>query len=109
MKTVMCYKVEEYMRNIEYFYKKINFDPEKEIVLFRGQSTDKPLLPKIARVEADLSNSGLIQTKQITNTETEMLSELKRRAGIFSSSIPKSDWDWLALAQHHGMSTRLLD
>ena len=38
-----------------------------------------------------------------------MLSEFKRRARPLLEQEPSSDWDWLTLAQHHGMDTRLLD
>jgi hypothetical protein len=31
------------------FYRKISYSPSKEIVLFRGQDVDEPLLPKYAR------------------------------------------------------------
>ena len=69
-------------------------------VLFRGQPTDEPLVPKIARLNLK---------KEVLYAEQEMLREFKRRAVPFLDIQPKSSWDWLAIAQHHGMATRLLD
>jgi len=69
-------------------------------VLFRGQPVDKPLLPKLARLH--LKGPTLA-------VEQQMMKEFKRRVGPLLSTQPKSNWDWLAIAQHHGMATRLLD
>lgn len=69
-------------------------------VLFRGQPVDKPLLPKLAHLRLK---------RPIPETEQQMMAEFKRRAGPFLTTQAKSSWDWLAIAQHHGMPTRLLD
>ncbi|UCG57402.1 MAG: FRG domain-containing protein [Phycisphaerales bacterium] len=73
---------------------------KSEEVLFRGQPVDKPLLPKLARL--DLKGPTLA-------AEQRMMREFKRRVVPLLSMQAKSSWDWLAIAQHHGMATRLLD
>jgi hypothetical protein len=46
-----------------------------------------------------------------TDYERRLLQEFKRKAVpyIHPSRCPSSDWEWLALARHHGLPTRLLD
>jgi hypothetical protein len=70
-------------------------------ILFRGQREDWPLLPSIARKELD-------QTR-IEKIEEELIYLFKRKAIPFITYQPQDDWDWLALAQHHKLPTRLLD
>lgn len=73
--------------------------PEDQFTLYRGQNQDKTLLPKIARY--DVAN--------VERIEREMLDDFQRRSVHLIDYQPGSSWDWLALAQHHGMATRLLD
>ncbi|WP_080965611.1 FRG domain-containing protein [Chromobacterium subtsugae] len=72
-------------------------------VLFRGHADSSwKLEPKLARIPL----RPALRSKQ---AEIEMLSEFKRRASSLAPRDVTSDWDWLALAQHHGLPTRLLD
>ena len=47
--------------------------------------------------------------EEIVYSERWVLNEFKRRARLFLPSPPSSDWEWLVLAQHFGLPTRLLD
>ena len=67
--------------------------------VFRGQSQHWPLKPSIARVG-----------KYKPELEIHLLNEFKRHSvSYFDTSNINDDWNWLALAQHHGLPTRLLD
>jgi hypothetical protein len=68
--------------------------------LFRGQAEDKPLLPKIAR--------GQLRP-DFLNEEKRLLHEFQIRSAPYLDGGNRDMWDWLAIAQHHGMATRLLD
>lgn len=73
--------------------------PTDHFILYRGQTLDKHLLPKIARYNKE----------DIDDVEREMLEDFQRRSVHLINNHPANSWDWLALAQHHGMATRLLD
>jgi hypothetical protein len=72
-------------------------------LLFRGQGVDKPLIPKLGRLALRIKTNSQLQTEKL------ILQEFKRGVIPLSEFKPENNWDLLALAQHHGLPTRLLD
>lgn len=68
--------------------------------IFRGQQIDKPLLPRLARV---------VPKGERLHIERLMFDEFKRIGFALSDLKPETPWDFLAIAQHHRLPTRLLD
>ena len=65
---------------------------------FRGQCrADWELLPGVYRGKVDPS------------LEREMNRDFKLKGTPYIDRLPKNDLEWLAVMQHHGMPTRLLD
>ncbi|CAG5071545.1 hypothetical protein DYBT9623_03545 [Dyadobacter sp. CECT 9623] len=77
-------------------------------VIFRGvkDQVNHKLIPTIGRMR---KNQIYPLLEQLLDDELQMLKLFRHRSYGELKKIPQNDWMWLALAQHHGLPTRLLD
>jgi hypothetical protein len=70
--------------------------------IFRGvASVNHQLIPSVGRPRDGYQYSVAL--------ESDLLNQFKREALPFLPQRPNDEWEWMALAQHHGVPTRLLD
>ena len=96
-KLFKTYPIDSFTEYLEVIEELANFD----LLIFRGQPCDKPLLPKIARLVSEVSD--------IKQFEKKTFSEFKRKCLPYLKTPITNDWDLLAIAQHFTLPTRLLD
>lgn len=85
--------------------------------IFRGQDRvfglsgkELKLRPVLLRKIASFIKAGEpVRLLPPETYEEELFNEYKRLSASFITTTPKDDWEYLALARHHGLPTRYLD
>jgi len=88
------------INSFEDYHNEVSSWPSQTRYYFRGMSRSYyELRPSLGR---SIDRTGYYDEKRL-------LTEFKNQSLAYIKNIPDNDWEWLALAQHHGLPTRLLD
>ena len=91
------------IRSVGEFITELRNTAKDGLVWFRGQSNiGWPLLPNIARPVEGYPQGPMDQ-------ELPAIKRFKQNADAFLVRVPRDDWEWIFLMQHHRGLTRLLD
>ena len=92
--------MDDTINSFEEFHKLFSDWPSQTRYYFRGVSRSYyELIPSLGRSS---DRTGYYDEKRL-------LKEFKNQALAYVNKLPSNDWELMALAQHHGLPTRLLD
>jgi hypothetical protein len=102
-------KPDRYIRSFEDLHSAVNVH-SNSTVLYRGvRDASFELIPKIGRYKKFFSSDHTEGELNRAQEELMILRLFKERAIPHLDFVPENDWVWLAIGQHHGLPTRLLD
>lgn len=98
MESVTITSVGEFLSKAGMFH----FTEPRGRWVFRGHSdVTHELVPSVGR--------GTHTSKSREKYETSLFDIFCREARSHLETVPTNEWEWLSIAQHHGLPTRLLD
>lgn len=79
------------------------FNSLSDSEFYRGVPDEKyDLIPSVGRL-------GVKDLKTLVQIEKSMLEQFMNKSPMYINSAPLNQFEWLSLAQHHGLPTRLMD